>query len=254
MPSPTPVLAELPVGEIWGIGSRLSYRLHQQGILTALQLRNVELPWIQQLMGIVGVRLVQELRGISCLPLELCPTPRKSCCVSRSFGVLVETVEDLKEAVATYGARAAAKVRRDGLMAGVVTVFINTNRFKPEEPQYSNSAVVQLPQPANDGFILIQATLRAVEWLYRPGYQYKKAGVLLTELRPASMVQTDLFSDPAKLERRGALTRTVDSLNRQFGAGTVFCAAEGIEKRWGMRSQQKSPCYTTRWDELPEAW
>jgi DNA polymerase V len=81
---PTPVLAELPVGEIWGIGSRLSHRLQLHGILTALQLRNVELPWIKQLMGIVGVRLVQELRGISCLPLELCPVPRKSCCVSRS--------------------------------------------------------------------------------------------------------------------------------------------------------------------------
>jgi DNA polymerase V len=230
---PTPVLAELPVGEIWGIGSRLSYRLHQQGILTALQLREVELPWIKQLMGIVGVRLVQELRGISCLPLELCPPPRKSCCVSRSFGVPVATVEDLKEAAATYGARAAAKVRRDGLVAGVVTVFITTNRFKPDEPQYSNSAVVQLPQPANDAFTLIHATLRAVERLYRPGYQYKKAGVLLTELRPASLVQTDLFSDPVKLERRGALMRTVDSLNRQFGAGTVFCAAEGVEKWWG---------------------
>lgn len=170
--------------------------------------------------------------------------PRQSCCVSRSFGRPVAAISDLKEAVATYGDRAATKVRRDELMAGVVTVFITTNRFKPDEPQYSNSAVMQLPQPANDTFTLVQASLRAVDRLYRPGYQYKKAGVLLTELSPAALVQGDLFSHPAQQERRGALMRTVDSLNQQFGAGTVFCAAEGVEKGWGMRSLLKSPCYT----------
>ena len=153
--------------------------------------------------------------------------------------------------MATYAARAAAKVRRDELKAGIVTIFITTNRFKPNEPQYANSAVVQLPQPANDTFTLVQAALRAVEGLYRSGHQYKKAGVLLTELSPASVVQTDLFSDLAQQEKRGALMRTVDSLNRQFGAGTVFCAAEGIEKDWGMRSGLKSPGFTTRWGELP---
>ena len=249
--APSIVLADLPVGEIWGIGHRLSDRLHRQGIETALQLRDVELPWIQQLMGIVGVRLVQELRGIPCLPLELCPAPRKTCCVSRSFGRPVTAIADLKEAVATYAARAAAKVRRDELKAGVVTVFITTNRFKPNEPQYFNSAVVQLPQPANDTLTLVQAALRAVEWLYRPGYQYKKAGVLLTELSPASVVQIDLFSNLAQQEKRGALMRTVDSLNRQFGVGTVFCAAEGIKKEWQMRSGLRSPGFTTRWGELP---
>ena len=177
--------------------------------------------------------------------------PRKSCCVSRSFGRPVTAIAELKEAVATYGARAAAKVRRDGLTAGVVTVFITTNRFKPDEPQYSNSAVVQLPQPTNDTFTLVQVALRTVEWLYRPGYQYKKAGVLLTELSPASVVQIDLFSNLAQQEKRGALMRTVDSLNRQFGAGTVFCAAEGIKKGWVMRSGLRSPGFTTRWGELP---
>jgi DNA polymerase V len=96
----------------------------------------------------------------------------------------------------------------------------------------------------------VQAALRAVEQLYRPVYQYKKAGVLLTELSPAALVQGDLFSDPAQQERRGALMRVVDSLNQQFGAGTVFCAAEGVKKEWGMRSQRRSPRYTTRWGDL----
>ena len=132
----------------------------------------------------------------------------------------------------------------------VITVFITTNRFQPDEPQYANSAVVQLPQPANDTLTLVQAALRAVERLYRPGYQYKKAGVLLTELSPASVVQTDLFSDPAQQERWGALMRTVDRLNQRFGAGTVFCAAEGIEKDWQTRAMLRSPGYTTRWGEL----
>ncbi len=152
---PTPVLAELPVGEIWGIGQRLSYWLHQQGILTALQLRDVELPWIQQLMGIVGVRLVQELRGISCLPLELCPIPRKSCCVSRGFGRPVEELRELEEATASYAARAAAKLRRESLVAKVMTVFINLElgrsdtlwRAYPRDGRCDPTGVLQGLQP-----------------------------------------------------------------------------------------------------------
>lgn len=247
---PAPVLAELPVGEIWGIGSRLSARLQQQGVETALQLRNVELPWVRQLMGIVGVRLVQELRGIACLPLELCPTPRKSCCVSRSFGRPVEGLPDLKEAVATYAARAAGKLRQDKLQAGVVTVFIATNRFKPGEPQYSSSIAVPLPYPANDSLTLIQAATAAVEHLYRPGFTYQKAGVLLTELSPIGMVQGNLFADLAQVQRREGLMQLVDTLNHRHGAGTVFWAAEGLTKNWQTRAAKRSPRYTTRWSDL----
>lgn len=249
---PAPVLAELPVEEVWGIGRRLGLRLRRYGIETALQLRDCELGWIRQELGVVGVRLVQELRGISCLPLELCPAPRKSCCVSRSFGQPVEDVAGLKEAVATYAARAAFKLRRDGLRAGVMTVFIHTNRFAMQEPQYSNSVTLQLPQQTNDSISLIGAALEAVEGLYRAGYRYKKAGVLLMELCPDSLVQRDLFSDPCRQERRGALMRVIDGLNSRYGSGTLFYAAEGIGKVWQMRASRRSPCYTTRWEDLPE--
>lgn len=248
---PTPVLTALPIADLWGIGRRLAERLQAQGIETALQLQAADLNWIRQTMGITGVRLVQELRGVSCLPLETCPAPRKSCCVSRSFGRPVTELSELKAAISTYAARAGEKLRREQLQAGVMSVFITTNRFQVNAPQYANAVTVLLPFPANDSMTIIQTASRFAEQLYRPGYGYKKAGVVLTELSSVDVMQRDLFGSVAKQERQRAVMQVADRLNQRYGAGTVFCAAEGIAKPWQMRSGRKSPGYTTRWRELP---
>jgi DNA polymerase V len=247
---PAPVLAELPVSEVWGIGRRLTQHLEVHGITTALHLREADLALIRQLLGIVGVRTVLELRGVSCLPLELCPQPRKSCCVSRGFGRHVESLAELKEAVATYGARAAAKLRRDGRVAQTLQVFITTNRFRPQEPQYANSETLLLPYPTNDTPTIVQMALRVTEHLYRPGYRYHKAGVMLLDLSPMAISQGNLFVDEARRERAGRLMAAIDSLNQQFGVGTVRWAAEGLQQNWEMRSEMRSPRFTTRWNEL----
>ncbi|MFQ4139183.1 Y-family DNA polymerase [Nodosilinea sp. PGN35] len=255
---PAPVLAQLPVSDVWGIGRRLTQRLEAHGITTALHLQQADLALIRQLLGIVGVRTVLELRGVACLPLELCPQPRKSCCVSRGFGRPVASLAELKQAIASYGSTAAAKLRRDGRVAQSLQVFITTNRFRPQEPQYANSETLVLPYPTHDTLTIVQAALGAAERLYQPGYSYQKAGVLLMELSDGAICQGSLFGDETKRERAGRLMVAVDSLNRRFGAGTVRWAAAGLQQEWKMRaewrwqsrSERASPRFTTRWDEL----
>ncbi|MBD2233791.1 Y-family DNA polymerase [Phormidium tenue] len=247
---PEPVLAQLPVSDVWGIGRRLTQRLETHGITTALHLQQADLALVRQLLGIVGVRTVLELRGLACLPLELCPQPRKSCCVSRGFGRPVASLAELKQAIASYSATAAAKLRRDHRVAQTMQVFITTNRFHPQEPQYANSETLVLPDPTNDTLTIVQAALGATERLYRPGYCYHKAGVMLLDLSDGAIAQGSLFVDETKRERAGRLMVAVDSLNRQFGAGTVHWAAEGLQQGWKMRAEWRSPRFTTRWDEL----
>lgn len=247
---PAAVLAELPVSEVWGIGRQSTQKLKAHGITTALDLQQAELSWIRHQMGIVGVRIVQELRGIPCLPLELIPQPRKTCCVSRSFGRPVTELRDLSEAIATHTARAAYKLRRDNLAASLLTVFIATNRFNQDEPYYRHAATVGLPCPTNDAIALTKAALKALEPLYRVGDRYQKAGVWLSALSPANQIQRDLFINPQDQEKARKLMTVVDALNQQFGAGTIRCAAAGLQRSWQTRMQQRSPRYTTRWDEL----
>ena len=250
---PEPVLAQLPVSEVWGIGRQLTKRLEAQGIITALQLREADIALIKQLLGIAGVRTVLELRGVPCLPLEMCPQPRKSCCVSRGFGRPMESLAELREAVAFYGATAAAKLRRDGQVAKTMTVFITTSRFRPREPYYANSQTLKLPYPANDTPTLVRAALGATEQLYQPGYSFHKAGVMLMDLSPEEIVQGSIFEGRARQERSWELMEVIDSLNRQFGSGTIRWAAEGLRQDWRMRADRLTQRYTTHWDELVSA-
>jgi DNA polymerase V len=241
-------LAQTPVEDLWGIGPGYTRRLKTHAILTALQLRDANDRWIRQQLGVVGQRIVWELRGISCLPLERCPPPKHSLMVSRSFGQPITTLTEMREAVATYTTRAAEKLRRVHYAAGVLTVFLTTNRFT-DEPQYANSVTIPLPVATQDTAELIQYALRGTEQLFRAGYRYKKAGVLLTALVPAQQVQTHLF-DRHSRERSQRLMAALDAINTQWGTGTVRYAAVGMEPRWRMRCAHRSPRYTTRWQEL----
>jgi DNA polymerase V len=162
----------------------------------------------------------------------------------------VVSLAELKQAIASYGATATAKLRRDHRVAQTMQVFITTNRFHPQEPQYDNSEVIMLPYPTHDTLTIVRAALGATERLYRPGYGYHKAGVMMMDLCPDGFAQGCLFVDETKRERVGRLMVAVDSLNWRFGAGTVHWAAEGVQQEWRMRSEWRSPRFTTRWDEL----
>jgi DNA polymerase V len=242
------ILTQTPIGDIWGIGPGYTRRLHAHEITTALQLRQVNDRWVRQELGIVGLRLVWELRGISCLPLALCPPPKQSLMVSRSFGRPITTLIEMREAVATYMTRAAEKLRRSHVAAGVLTVFLMTSRFR-DEPQYTNSVTMPLPVATQDTAELIRYALRGVEQIFREGYRYQKVGVILTALVPAHQVQPHLF-DRHDRERSQKLMAAIDTINTEWGSGTIRYAAVGLRPAWIMRCTRRSPRYTTRWEEL----
>jgi DNA polymerase V len=244
----TAALEETPVGDVWGVGPAYAKLLKAAGISTARKLRDADRRWIRRRMTVVGARVVEELRGVRCLAFEQCPQQKKSIICSRSFGVLVGSPGDLREAVAVYVTRAAEKLRRAGLAAGVVTVFIETNRFSPD-PQYGNSATCELACSTDATGELLAWALRGLEEIFREGYRYKKAGVMLNRLAPADKQSRRLFGD-ADYERSRRVMGAVDGINARHGHDTVRFGAARPDGRWKTKFLRRSPRYTTRLKEV----
>jgi DNA polymerase V len=245
------LLGRIAVEDVWGIGPTYARLLKQHDIATALQLRQADVQWIRTHMGVVGMRLVAELRGHSCLDLEACPAPKQGITCSRAFGRSVSTLAEMEEAVSSYVSRAAEKLRGEGLAATVLTVFLMTNEFT-DEPQYRNSVTCSLSVGTDTTSELIRAALRGLRTIYRDGYRYKKAGVMFTALVPASQVQPDLF-DRQDRPRSKRLMAALDAVNDRWGAGTLEYAASGLTKAWKTQFHRRSPAYTTDWNALPVA-
>ncbi len=242
-------LAKMALTDLWGVAGRLAARLKAIGIETPLDLKRGD-PWlIRERLGVVTARLAFELRGIRCLDLEREVLDRKSIMASRSFGRPVTTLTELREAIACYTARAAEKLRRQNLAAVSLMVFIETNRFKPDEPQYYATRPVRLPVATSDSAKLIGSARAGLGAIWRNGYRYKKAGVLLLDLHPAATAQDGLF-DKKDDARRVTLMRTIDRLNLRFGRDTVSFAVAGRKRPWTMQRARLSPCYTTAWNDL----
>ena len=245
------LLGRVAVDEVWGIGPNYARLLKQQGIATALQLRQADEQWIRRHMGVVGLRMVAELRGRSCLELEECPAPKQGITCSRAFGRSISTFAELEEAVSSYVSRAAEKLRGEGLAATVLTVFVMTNEFT-QEPQYRNSVTCALPVGTDTTSELIRAALRGLRTIYRDGDRYKKAGVMCTALVPTGQVQPDLFDQQDRPKSKRLMT-ALDAVNDRWGAGTLEYASCGLTKAWKTQFHRRSPAYTTDWDELPVA-
>ena len=244
-------MQRVDVGEVWGVGSRIRKRLSTMGIDTVLDLRNASPKELRSHFGVVMERTCNELRGISCLELEdMAPCKQQIMC-SRSFGKAVETLDELRESVTTYLDTAAEKLRWQHSVAGAVYVFVMTNRFKAEEPQYNAGMTVPLAEPTDDTRVLTNAALKGLEAIFRAGYRYKKAGVLLTLLSDRDARQGTLFDDPTAREKSARLMAAMDAINQTFGRGTVRCGSSGITQGRAMRAGNRSPHYTTRWEELP---
>ena len=243
------LLGRIAVQDVWGIGPNHAHFLKQHGITTAGQLRQVDDQWIRKHMGIVGLRLVMELRGVSCLELEQCPAPKHSLTCSRAFGTPISTLTEMEEAVSSYTSRVAEKLRGERLAATVLTVFLTTNEFK-DGPQYSNAITIKLPVATDHTHELIRSALQGIRVVYRNGYQYKKAGVMLTGLVPVSQVQADLFDHHDRV-RSTRLMSALDAVNARWGSGTLQYASSGITKEWKTQFHRRSPAYTTHWNELP---
>lgn len=246
------LFASIDVGEVWGVGRRNKERLYGMGIETVQQLKDSSLGRIKKEFSVVLARTVAELNGEACLNLDEVAPPKQQIVSSRSFGHPVILLQDLNEAVISYASRAAEKLRRQNHVAGAIQVFIQTNPFKPEEPQYNNGVTVKLLKPTDNSFALAEAALYGLKKIYKLGYAYKKAGVMLTDLCPADHVPVDLFSgfDLPETQRAKNLMATLDEINARMGRGTVRSAGEGIKKAWGMRADNKSQAYTTDWKQL----
>ncbi len=244
-------LAQTNVENIWGVGIKTCIKLKRAGIKTALDLRGVDAEWMRQRFGVVGVRTIYELRGNSCYELEQEPPTKKGITVSRIFGRKVETVEELKEAIACYASRAGEKLREQGLVAGAMTVFVMTSRFVNPRKRYFNSHAVSFPTATNYTPELISYAARAVERLYRKGFLYNKTGVILGDLVPEDKVQAN-FLDKIDRQKAKRLMRVLDTVNVKLPDSRLIWAAEGIDQAWRTKFTRRSKRYTTQWDELVE--
>jgi len=232
------------VGDVWGIGRQSAKKLEKYGIRTALEFSKSSRSWVRGLMTVQGERIWCELNGEPAVDIDDLDVPKKSICTSRAFGEATRNKEDLREAVSTFAAMCAAKLRKQHSCAGRLMVFIHTNFFKENAPQYSNGRMIKLPVASNITNELVGYALQGLDSIFNPGYEYKKAGVLLYDIIPEHAVQQGLF-DEYHRDKYGALMPVVDALNRGFNKNLLQLACQTGPKRWTMKQTLRSGRYTT---------
>lgn len=244
------------VGEVWGIGRRISAQLEEGGIRNVKQLLRIDPSTIRQNFSVVLERTVRELGGTPCLDLEDAPGPKQQIMCSRSFGSQVERMDELIEAISEFASRAAEKLRRQESAAGAVLVFVTTSPFRKKDKQYSRTVTVPLVRPTFDTNHLVRAAVAGLRAIYKPGFRFAKAGVMLVELQPDGQHQGELDFGTAQEEGvdRGRLMKAVDAINGRFGRGSVLVASAGLagdRRSWVTKQQRRTPQYTTRLEDIP---
>ena len=230
------LLHNLPVEEIWGVGLRTSKKLISHGVRYAHELTAYSDTWIKKQLSIVGLRTVWELRGTPCLEAQEIAPKRQSILTSRSFKRAITTIEELKEAVGSFTAIAAQKLRKQKLNAYTLLVFAG-----------SDSASVHLPLASSNTPELMNLAHRALEGLFNEEKSYKRAGIMLSELVTENATQLDFL---AKETAKNPLMKTVDQINTRYGQSIITFAGEGLHKKWKNAPKKRSPKYTTSWDDL----
>jgi DNA polymerase V len=240
----------IPLSDVWGIGPASVAKLRERSIETVAHFVAMPADRIRQILTVTGAKTHTELSGVVCFPFNTAPATRKSLAVTRSFGTAVTRWSEMRDAIASYVARAAEKMRRHGLVATAMQIFIHTNRFN-KDPRYANSATIVI-EPSADSFALIATAVRTAKRLWKPGYRYAKAGVVFVDLHPRSDLPINMLPsrDPEKSARLMAL---LDGANQRFGRNTLRPGGTIHKGGWSMRRLRLSPAYTTRLDELMEA-
>ncbi|WP_101047934.1 Y-family DNA polymerase [Macromonas nakdongensis] len=248
------------VTEVWGVGPRIGKQLNAAGIHTVLNLKRLDPATVKRNWSVVLERTVRELNGVSCFSMDNVPEPKQQIACTRSFGQKVTALAELKEAVTEFAGRAAQKLRGQNSQANAVLVFIHTSRFRVQDKQYAKSITVPLRLPTADTLRIVGAALMGLERIFRPGYNYAKAGVMLLDLQAATVAQQelDLGDDARETEvRNGRLMAALDALNDRYGRGTLKLGSALVEgrdarqrSRWVMKQERRTPRYTTRWDEV----
>lgn len=242
------------ISDLWGIGHRYAAFLKHNQIRTALQFRNLPDDWISDNLTVNGLRMAYELRGTPCKMIETEAAPKKAICVAPSFGRMVPDLETMSEALSTYIGRAAEKLRKQKTAAGVMTIFVHTNRHRTAHnglpaKQYYNSRTVELPHPSASTSELIVYAQEALKSIYAFGYNYQKIGVILTGFVPLNFQQGSFFTNPPD-ERQLKASQAMDKLNERFGRDRVRVASAGYDPTWKHRQQFMSPQYTTKWEHI----
>ncbi|MAP01289.1 MAG: SOS mutagenesis and repair protein UmuC [Flavobacteriales bacterium] len=242
-------LKKLPIGELWGVGRRYAKFLTQRGVVTAHDLVSLDENWVRKNMTVAGLRLVQELKGISCFDIETTLPRKKNICTSRSFGRKVKSHKELKEAVAAYATTCSQKLRAQGSCASLVNVFLTTNPFSIHECQYQASRKIQLSTSTNDSLEIVKAAIKGLSAIYKEGLVYKKAGVIVSDIVPQQQVQLSLFDGVDRVKRK-YLMNSIDTINTRIGRDKVRLAVQGFDRKWRLKQEHLSPCYTTRFSDF----
>ena len=249
------VMAATKIEDIWGIGPRLTAQFEAEGLKNALDVARMDPATARRRWSVVVERTVRELQGQSCISLEEVAPAKKEIACTRGFGRPVTTLPDLVEAVSDFAGRAGEKLRRQGGKAGQVLVFVHTSPFRRHDKQYSRSITVPLRRPTADSGQLVGTAVRGLRAIFKPGFNYAKAGVMLLDLQAGDVDQKELELDGSSVDR-SALMGALDTLNDRFGRSTVALASAGVagdKRRFVMKRERKTPEYTTRWADMPTA-
>jgi DNA polymerase V len=243
------ILKETSIIDIWGIGYRSALKLKKINVTSAYDLQQLDRREVKKLLTVTGARIARELRGESCLPLELCPPDKKSITSSRSFGMSVVGFEGVLEALYSYVSNACAKLRKGSLSANALTVFIKTNPYAHTD-QYSNSHTIELANPSNSTLELRAWAKKALTQIFRDGYYYKKVGVILQGLQPEPLETIRLYNETAYAKDK-RLMAAMDAIKAKFGGNAVTFGMQRHQAKWGMRAEWKSQRYTSCLNEIP---
>jgi DNA polymerase V len=249
------ILKQIDVSDVWGIGRQYSKKLYTENINTAYDFKYSNPKFIQKIMTINGLRTQEELKGTSCIPLEHEIPDKKGICSSRSFGRYVTEFNELKEAISSYITIASEKLRSQNSKCYKITVFIRTNHFRINDKQYSNAKSHHFLESTSYTPDLIKTGIHLLKQIYKEGYKYQKAGVFLTEIVPESDIQRTLFNVDLfqyKSPKKDLLIKKIDEINSQFGNNSIIFASSGIKKEWKMKTEKRSPRFTTNIEELLE--
>ena len=245
------ILSKISINDVWGVGHQLTKFYIKNGIKTAYQLKNMHNSWIKKNTNVFGSRTAMELKGISCTSLEIYREKRKNCCVSRSFGRKVTKLEELSESITTHCLNAAEKIRSDNQTTKRITIFIRTSPFQKDKNYYANSKNIDLPIRTNDSIELVKQALIALKSIYRKGYKYQKAGIILSGLNDINIYKKNLFSSINSEEKRKKLMKAIDYTNIKYGHQTLSIAQAGLKKKWNIKRQHSSKIDTACFDFLP---
>ena len=249
-PHTTLALERTPIKDIWGIGAASAQKLKQNEIFTARELRDMDVRQARRMLSVVGARIVLELRGQRCFPLEQNPAAKRSITCSRSFAQTVNDYRDVREAVSIFLSRAAEKLRRAELAAHSVTIFIGTDRFRPVPVSYHNAATYNSAFATDTNNELQAWAFDCLKRIFQTGYEYRRAGVMLAGFVPADKLTERLYDDE-RWDRFRRMMRAVDEVNRRWGRDTVRLGLIKMNEKWRGKSARRSPCYTTCFADIP---